>query len=154
MTAYNLIPRIIDLSESNTWDSAVKEWDVEYIEFEDDAVVDCLCGHRNIKELCHIHNRNNDARTIVGNCCVQKFMNLPSSKMFAAVKRVAKDLTKSLNSEVLELALGNKWITTKDCWFYMDILSKRKLSTKQMRWKRSINVKVAKACRCKIKENE
>ena len=52
------------------------------------------------------------------------------------------DFEKSVNSETLNLALKNKWISANEYKFYMDILRKRKLSEKQMNWKISINKKI------------
>lgn len=69
---------------------------------------------------------------IVGNCCVKKFIRLPSDKIFQAIKRVRKDNEKSLNAEAIEHAHKKQWINDWEKDFYIDIMRKRNLSSKQL----------------------
>ena len=53
--AYKLFKRVIELSESNSWDKAKKEWEQIAITQIDEGedYGSCTCGHYPIKELIH-----------------------------------------------------------------------------------------------------
>lgn len=134
---------IINLSESPTWDLAKSEWQLLEIYFENEPQR-CLCGHFPILELCIIGNLKNKNTATVGNCCVKKFLGLPSDKIFSAIKRVKKDIEKSVNNETLSHALRKKWISDWEYRFYSDIGSKRVLSEKQNEKKKEVNERILK----------
>ena len=141
MAEYKLINEILSLSVSNTWEVAKTEWELNEIYFADIPET-CLCGHFPIIELCELKNRKNKILAVVGNCCVKKFIGLPSDKIFQAVKRVRKDGEKGLNGEAIELAYSKKWINDWEYNFYIDTFRKRKLSENQLSKRRQINEKV------------
>lgn len=101
VSEFKLIEEIIKLSSSNIWDTAKLEWKLDEI-YEADEPRRCLCGHFPIIEICIIKNKANNNSAIVGNCCVKKFIGLPSDKIFQAIKRVRKDSERSLNVEAIE----------------------------------------------------
>ncbi len=140
MSHQQLAREIIALSESSNWDRAKQEWKLENIYISDEAQT-CLCGHWPIKELCYLGNSKNGNEAIVGNVCVNKFMGISSDKIFAAIKRVAKDPNKSLNIEAIDVGFNNGWINEWESDFYIDILRKRNLTSKQADKKRQINRK-------------
>ena len=142
MSEYKLTQGIIELSEAITWDAAKLEWKLAEV-YEADEPETCLCGHFPIIEICILSNIKNTNSTNVGNCCVKKFMRLPSDKIFTAVKRVRKDNEKSLNAEAIEYAFEKNWINDWEKSFYLDIMRKRNLSTKQLETKIKINMKLA-----------
>ena len=109
MSEYRLTTEIIALSAAKTWPVAVKEWALDEV-YEAEEAETCLCGHYPIIELCVLANRVNGHTATVGNCCVKKFIGLPSDKIFAAVKRVRKDGSKSLNEEAIDHARMRGWI--------------------------------------------
>jgi len=74
--------------------------------------------------------------------CVKKFMGLPSDPIFAAVKRVRKDGSKSLNAEAIDHAFGRGWINDWERGFSFATMRKRRLSEKQLNKRREINRKV------------
>ncbi|AEP10303.1 conserved hypothetical protein [Micavibrio aeruginosavorus ARL-13] len=78
----------------------------------------------------------------MGNICVKKFMGLDSDKIFQSVKRIKKDVTKSLSAEALQYAFQKNWIFLKDRDFYISIMKKRLLTEKQLKWKKDINLRV------------
>ena len=141
MSNYKLAPEIIRRSKAQTWDEAVKEWKLKEV-YESDPQ-SCLCGHFPIIEICVIRNIVNQEEVTVGNCCVKKFIGLPSDRIFQAIKRVRKDRNKSLNAEAIEHAFGRKWINAWERDFYLDNMKKRKLTEKQLKIKRQINDKLA-----------
>lgn len=141
MSKYQLISRIIQLSVAKTWDEARLEWslfDVCMAEIPET----CICGHYPIIELCTITNTHNQNTVTVGNCCVKKFIGLPSDKIFQSVKRVQKDLQKSLNMESIEHAFQRGWINRWERDFCVSNLRKRLLSEKQLAKRAQINIKV------------
>ena len=141
MSKYQLALEIIKRSVNPTWELAKLEWKLVEIEEAEDYKT-CICGHYPIKELCILENKENGNSVVVGNCCVNKFIGLPSSKIFQAVKRVRKDTTKSLNAETINLAFNLRWINKWENDFYLDIMRKRVLTDKQRAKKLSINEKV------------
>lgn len=141
MSKYQLFAEIIARSRSSNWDDAKLEWKLAEIYFVEESET-CLCGHYPIKELCVLKNKHNHKETTVGNCCVKKFLGLPSDKIFDAVKRIRKDEGKSLNKEALTHALENGWINDWEFGFYLDTCRKRKLTDKQISKRIQINNKV------------
>lgn len=138
-----LVKEIIILSESATWEHARAEWelhDIEFAEYGEPGT--CLCGHNPIIELCEIRNRHNDNFATVGNCCVKKFLGLPSDLIFQGVKRIKKDEDKSSNDQTAWFAYQKKWITEWEYKFYIDIMKKRNLSTRQMEYRNKVNRKI------------
>ena len=61
------------------WESARDEWEEykrEHIERKDGeggSGIHCLCGYKNLMNVCHLRNRKNEEEAIVGCCCVKKF---------------------------------------------------------------------------------
>ena len=74
---WKLITEIIKRSEAATWDKAKKEWHFIGATFAPlGDMRTCLCGHTPIVELCHLNNMYNHQAVIVGNVCVNKFMDI------------------------------------------------------------------------------
>ena len=142
MGEYKLTEEIIALSSSSNWDRAKLEWALHEI-YEAEEPDTCLCGKYPIIEICILRNRLNGKLATVGNCCVKKFIGLPSDRIFQAVKRVRKDSTKSLNAEAISHAQEKGWLNTWESDFYFDIMRKRNLSQKQAAKKIEINEKIA-----------
>lgn len=138
MSEYRLSTEIIALSQSKIWDEAKREWSLLEV-YESEEPETCLCGHFPIIELCVLVNGRNQNQATVGNCCVKKFIGLPSDKIFQAVKRIRKDASKSLNAETIDYAHSRNWITDWERTFYLDVMRKRKLTAKQRAKKNEIN---------------
>lgn len=141
-----LIHAVVEASRADIWDLAKLEWDLIDIQLNDysDGVEYCLCGHE-IVELCFIKNRFTGRELMVGNVCVKKFLGIRSDKIFSAVKKIKKDITASVNPETLEYALQHNWISSDDFGFYVGIIRKRRLSTKQQKWKLDVNKRIIRA---------
>ncbi|ELB2789002.1 hypothetical protein QNE79_004428 [Vibrio alginolyticus] len=142
MSEYKLTEEIIKLSQSQLWDVAISEWTLYEI-YEADEPERCLCGHFPIIEICTLKNKLNSNYATVGNCCVKKFIGLPSDKIFQAIKRVRKDDEKSLNAEAISHAYDKGWINDWEKSFYLDVMRKRKLTPNQLNKKTQINNKLA-----------
>lgn len=131
-----LCKEIIDRSNSKVWDIAKTEWSVVDMENVEEPET-CLCGHFPITEVLILKNKYSNCRVRVGNVCVNKFIT--KNNNFNGYKKIRKDINKSINYELLEIAYKNKWISLKEFDFYRNIISKRCLSDKQLSWKKSIN---------------
>ena len=140
MPTFQLTSEIIQRSVAQTWDEAKLEWSLLNVYQAQDPET-CLCGHFPIIELCELLNKRNRKQVVVGNCCVKKFIGLPSEKIFQAVKRVRADNTRSLNAEAIDHAFSKGWINAWERDFYFDVMRKRKLSPKQVVKKQKINEK-------------
>jgi hypothetical protein len=138
MPQFLLTTEIISRSVAKTWDEAKLEWALLEV-YEAEKPETCLCGHFPIIELCVLSNRRNRLQATVGNCCVKKFIGLPSDRIFLAVKRIRKDPSKSLNAEAIQHAFERRWIGEWEKNFYFDIMRKRNLSAKQAAKKNEIN---------------
>jgi hypothetical protein len=141
MATFKLIKEILDLSYSKNWFIAKAEWQLDEIRFSDDFET-CLCGHFPIKELCVLHNKINYNEVTIGNCCVQKFIDPNSEKIFQSVKKIKKNQEKSFNRETIEYAFKKDWLNEWEYSFYFDTLRKRKLSYKQLEKRKQINDKI------------
>ena len=140
MAEFQLTREILARSTAKVWDLAKLEWTLHEV-FESDEPETCLCGHYPIIENCVLHNKANGAFATVGNCCVKKFIGLPSDLIFQAVKRVRSDSRKSLNAEAITYARERDWINDWEQEFYFRIMRMRKLSEKRAAKKREINEK-------------
>ena len=70
----NLIKRVIELSEGDTWDSAVNEWEIVDCEIDEEMTESCVCGKENLKYLFTIRNFvNGNELYPIGSTCINKF---------------------------------------------------------------------------------
>ena len=133
---------IIKHSENNTWHLAKEEWKLSWIDWANlQDGEHCLCGHP-ICELCYISNKFNNNTLLVGNVCVNNFLEIPSNLIFASSKRVLKDISKSFNAYTLEYCFDKNFINAWEFNFLLDTMSKRKLSDKQLFKRKDINKKI------------
>ncbi|WP_426131869.1 hypothetical protein [Pseudomonas sp. DWP1b1] len=141
MSEYTLTKEILSRSHSASWGEAKLEWKLHNI-YEADEFETCLCGHYPIKEVCVLQNSLNQNMATVGNCCVKKFIGLPSDLIFQAVKRVRKDGEKSLNFEAIAHAHAKGWINDWEFKFSVDTMNKRKLTGNQLEKRMQVNQKM------------
>jgi hypothetical protein len=141
MGEYKLTQEIVARSVATTWDEAQVEWKLEEV-YEADGPETCLCGHAPIVELYILKNHLNLNTALVGNCCVKKFIGLPSDKIFQAFKRVRKDEGAALNAEIIAHALARGWINEWERKFCFSTMRKRALSGKQLDKRIQINRKI------------
>jgi len=133
--------RILALSLATDWEVARKEWSLVGIHESDDPEI-CICGHFPIVEICEIHNSITRRRTEVGNQCVKRFLGLRSDLVFTAIKRIRKDITKSLNADAIAFFYERGQLNTWEYTFSQDTMAKRNLSALQLQKRRAINEKI------------
>jgi len=133
---------ILALSKSKVWLEAKPEWELHLV-YNDGSDRACECGHQPIHQICVIKNRENGNEAEVGNVCVHNFMQLASRRVFAVLKRVRAELTKSLNPAALELFERRKVITSVELEDYLDYWRKRtNMTDTQRRQKIEINQRI------------
>jgi hypothetical protein len=101
---------ILSRSQATDWETARKEWVLTDI-YESEESETCLCHHFPIREICVIRNRLNGQRTEVGNVCVKRFLGIRSDLIFSGIKRIRKDMSKSLNADSIVFFQQNNVIT-------------------------------------------
>ena len=138
---FKLIESVMHNSVSQDWDSAIDEWMIVGYEFVNGDGV-CECGKEQISQLNYVRNRYTGHELIVGSECINKFFYADISGIHPSIRRVSKDINKSLYVRLVQTACQNGIISEADRRFYLDIINKRKLSAKQQSWKQSINSKI------------
>lgn len=133
---------IINLSNSDEFYAAKKEWEFVGIEISDD-LDNCLCGHT-IKEICHIKNQLNGKVAHVGNVCINQFLGIQTGNIFDGLKRIIKDNTANPNEDLINYARKFGYIYENEYKFLIDTKRKRILSPKQLEWKLKINRRIIK----------
>jgi len=115
---------ILALSNSKIWLEAKPEWEL-HIVYNDFSERACECGHQHINQICVIKNRENHNEAEVGNVCVHNFMQLASKRIFAVLRRLKAEITKSLNPAALDLFNKRGVITDVERSDYLDYWRKR-----------------------------
>lgn len=133
---------ILALSNAKDWLEAKPEWEL-YLVYDDGSDRACECGHQPIHQICVIRNRYNANEAEVGNVCVHNFMQLASRRIFAVLRRVRAEITKSLNPAALDLFHKRGVISAGELGEYLDYWRKRTNMTEaQRRQKIEINQRV------------
>jgi len=133
---------VIDKSTTKDWLEAKPEWELHMV-YHDGSDRACECGHQPIHQICVIRNRRNGHELEVGNVCVHNFMQLASRRIFAVLRRVAADPSRSLNPAALELFEHRGAISPHDVALYKKYWRKRlRLSEEQREHKAAINEQV------------
>lgn len=70
----NLIRKVIDASEANTWEDAVREWVIVDCEEDEECSSACICGKESIRFLYTIRNyKTGRVLYPIGSSCIRKF---------------------------------------------------------------------------------
>ena len=137
------------LSASNDWGHAKCEWQLAGC-FWSDVEGRCLCRHR-IKERCILENMHTKKQTILGNCCVRQFLGHLAGNtdaVFASIKRVHDNDTKSLHVDMVDHAESHGAIAPWAADLYKKLLRKRVLSTKQAQFRQRMNTRILDHAAC------
>lgn len=131
---------ILPLSHSDRFEMARTEWDLVSVEITEEFD-SCPCGQE-IKEHCCIKNRITGESTYVGNVCINRFIGIDTGSLFDGLKRIARDPYANANLDVIEHGRKLGFIYDSEYGFLVETRRKRKLSTKQLEWKRKINRRI------------
>ncbi|MFC7301412.1 hypothetical protein [Cognatiluteimonas weifangensis] len=131
---------ILQLSQSDRFEVARTEWELVGVEVTEEFD-NCPCGQE-IKEHCYITNRITGESTYVGNVCINRFIGIDTGNLFDGLKRIAKDPYANANLDVIEHGRKLGFIYDSEYGFLVETRRKRKLSPKQLEWKRKINRRI------------
>lgn len=131
---------ILPLSVSQIFESARGEWDLIFVELSEEPD-HCPCGQQ-ILEHCYIRNRLTGQETYVGNVCINRFLKIETGSLFDGLKRIRGDLGANANEAVIEYAQRNGYLFPDEYQFLHDTKRKRKLSSRQLAWKKKINSRI------------
>ncbi len=131
---------ILPLSKAKDFETARTEWKLIAVEISDE-LDNCPCGQE-IKEHCYIENTRTGHKTYVGNVCINRFIGIDTGTLFDGLKRIAEDESSNANEDVIEYANERGFLFDKEYDFLTDTRLKRKLSSKQIAWKRKINRRI------------
>ncbi len=133
--------QILALSKAIDWQVAKKEWRLIEVS-EADEPETCLCGHFPIIELCTIFNETTGHTVDVGNVCVNRFLGLRSNLIFQSIKRIRKDINKSVMDDATAFFYARGVLDDWEYKFQQDTMRKRNLSERQGIYRRKINNKI------------
>jgi|SRR6056297_1020917 len=138
MSEFKLIKEVINISESNNWDDAIKEWKIfDVVELEKREFEQCLCGKYPIKQVIKLNNKNNNREINVGNCCVNKFFGIKDyNKVFVALRK------NKINNIMIEETKNKDVINEWEYNFIKNVWRKRKLTQKQEYVRNKIKKKI------------
>ena len=123
---------ILSLSNATKWLEAKPEWELHVV-YHDGSERSCECGHQPIHQICVIRNRYNRREAEVGNVCVHNFMQLASRRIFAVLRRVEAEISKSLNPAALDLFTRRRVLTDAEHQEYLAYWRKRTNMTDEQR---------------------
>ena len=148
----NLIEPILAASVSDSWETAVLEWDICDCEEDESVETNCMCGHEGIRFLFYIRNRlNGTSFGPIGSKCIKKFgrkdlaseVNIQERmfKLFdALMKRERIELCATYFSRKLLFYLHEEGaINASDYVFLLDMFNKRDKSAMSSRQQGKIN---------------
>ncbi len=131
---------ILSLSRSAVFEAACQEWELFNIYLTEEWD-NCPCGQE-IKEHCEILNRSTGAETFVGNICINRFVDLGTTQIFAGLKRIQNDPEANANEALISYAETRGFLYEKEPEFLRQTAHKRNLSGKQLAWKEKINRRI------------
>lgn len=137
------VAAILKKSNSQEWLEAKPEWALHGVYDDPSPDRNCECGHHPINQICIIKNVDNGNETEVGNVCIHNFMKLASRRIFAVIRRVRADVSKSLNPASLDLFAKRGAISVSQAEDYKSYWRKRKnLTDEERAQKLSINERI------------
>lgn len=131
---------ILPLSQAKSFEAARLEWRLVQVEISDE-VDHCPCGQE-IREHCFIYNDKTRNTTFVGNVCVHRFIGIDTGTLFDGLKRIRQDLGANANVALIHYAQQAGFLYEKEFDFLMSTVRKRKVSDRQIAWKRKINRRI------------
>ena len=151
----NLIQRVLDNSQNNTWDKAVKEWYIYSCQKDESCQSQCVCGKENIKYLFVIKNLLNKKMIFpIGSSCIKKFgrndlneqisiceqlfdlLNLVRNNKYISIEHFSRKLLAYLYERgAFKPTAYNQFNGINDYNFMVDMFNKRKEPTKAQKSK-------------------
>ena len=131
---------ILERSNAQDWENALKEWRVTG--FRDEEYTHCPCGQQ-IVERCFLLNIDTQIEIFVGNVCVQKFMGVEIKEVLSPYKKLLKaPETTVISPRLVKFASDNGYLYGNEEFFLMSIQHKKHLSPAQLSWLKKINHRI------------
>ena len=93
---------LIEVSDSNSWADAKKEWKFQRIEVKNTS---CVCG-THINKNVVVFNSSNGKEVVIGQNCAYNFMNMHFRHIFRELTKLKKYLKKRTDSDAIQFYLG------------------------------------------------
>jgi hypothetical protein len=140
-----LLRELLSQSHASSWDEARLEWSF-FDAYKSASPTHCLCGH-GIQERCVLRNSITDCFALVGSCCVRQFMpeinrEVPTTAIFASLKRVKKSPEKAVHKHLVKLAREKCLITHHAETWYARHSKKRALGREELDYRRVLNRRI------------
>jgi hypothetical protein len=141
---------ITKLSHSDDWKAVTQEWYFSYSWHEYEGK--CLCTHTPIYEHCLIKNKVTNNEAVVGNYCVENFMEMDIVPIVFGMDKIIDDPTKGISSKALIGWLSDQgWLTPSEVAFCNETGRKRNnLTSTQWRKRLEINERITSAYNSRI----
>lgn len=100
----NLVDRVLAMSKSDLWDSAVCEWDIYDCEEDRSRSLSCICGKEKLRYLYTIRNRyNRQILFPIGSSCIKKFGREDMNEEVSVTEGMFRLLHAIRNNEFIQL---------------------------------------------------
>lgn len=101
----NLIKEVLDNSESNDWEEAINEWEIEDVIEDNSLQSSCICGKENLHYLFTIKNSvNGNTLYPIGSSCIKKFKQSHLNKEVSIKEQLFKLLHALEENKFIELS--------------------------------------------------
>lgn len=116
------VSRLMELSHSFVYSTAVTEWDfVKLVRLEaGEGSEECLCGH-DIRWIFYLTNRITHNEIVVGSTCIQKFFGIDGQALSTAAERLY-DPSKRVHPDIVAYAHKRGWVAQRT----VDIIQQHK----------------------------
>lgn len=126
-------------SEREEFEIAKHEWSLKRT--EDIPKSTCICKHHPIRECCFIINNLNGKDTMVGNCCIKHFENIPIVDWyFQGLRRIK--ILKNPNVKMIQFLYGKNKLNDFEYKFLLSVHGKKKYTPRQKQCQKSILIKL------------
>lgn len=143
---WQLIQQILARSVATTWEEAKLEWEPAGSYRESDGT--CLCTQTPITQHCVIINTKNGRSAVVGNVCINLFLEKTNRSILNCLARVGYDPEKGrLNKATLDWVMRTLpgCIASTEYGLYLFWNRKRKVPDEIKQLRLSVNLRVTEA---------
>lgn len=156
---------IVEESDAEKWDDAVKEWAIEDLnEFENEDEISCVCGRHPLKYVFALRNAgNNNLISRIGSVCIKHFGEIKLKRVLYLLNRFKEiyrcacssqnlankndDLISLLKPTTVDIMYYAGFITERERDAFTTIKRRKKWRTKsQEDYLYQITAKIRRAC--------
>lgn len=118
----SFVKSIIDASSANTWEAAVREWEITGCIEDPSRSESCICGHENLRYVYTIENLlNGNVITNIGSSCIKKFKREELNDDATCWRMVFKLIAHASRSgDLLKVPFEAPYYSRKLLWFFYE----------------------------------